>query len=138
MKYLLPLVLLFAACNGHLTGGEVIDKEYHPPYISHTEHCSKIGKVEHCYDSPTYHEATYYLQLKWCPWNQECHQAPQEVSPGEYANIQVGKWYGQEHPTWTPPPTFGEVISFIFFYMLLPGLCITGIVGVIWFIQRRK
>ena len=134
------IVVLFilASCSGNLTGGKVIDKDYRPAYITWDHSCHKVGKTRTCISVPIDHPARYEINLKYC-WNDKCVQAPHQLTEGEYNAVTIGQWWGDHDPIYTPPPTFGDVLKFLFFYGLLPAGAVIAIYAlVVWYREKHR
>ena len=136
MRYIILLFVVLTACEGDLTGGEVVDKEFHPSWNSYETHCvhhSKGGQT--CIPIQVHHDATFKVLLEWCQENKDkCVRVHKDITEHEYDMAIVGSWYGSPHPRYEPPPSAGVVMLWV---VLILGT-VFSIAAVWYFFSGRR
>ena len=121
-------ILLLVACQGQLSGGEVVEKKYQAPYDTHDEICNTVSNNQKvCFPTVNHHEAQYVLVIEACfpnaildagpgpnprPGN-TCYRVEKAVPDFTYDRYHEGDWYGSEHPVYTAPPGAGNIFKWI-------------------------
>lgn len=103
------VIFLLASCGEDINSGSVINKSEvaeHDVWVDGTMYCavhSKVGTTTMCTAwarTPGYYRTQcrggcYYLELKSCNAEMECRTGTKRVNPDEYANFNVGDYYGK-------------------------------------------